>query len=197
MTLEQLSKFCDADHHKMFKPFTFGNYSYASNGHLLVRVPRVKECEAWESLNERAAAMFDSLDMPTILDALIEIPDFQQPESENCTVCKGSGKITKCPECDGSGYVEFENDYNEYEVYCKNCNGHGSIIGEESVCESCDGTGKKKIMKRIDVGCTGFSHIYLNMLKALPGMKIAPIEPTQANYFKWDEGDGLIMPMRD
>lgn len=196
MNKEQLSKFSDPEHHKIFKPFSFGDFTYASNGHLLVRVPRLDDCEEWESLNEQAARMFETVDMPLVLAALVDIPDFPQPEPKKCSACKGTGKITLCPECEGKGYVEFANDYSEYECDCETCHGHGSTIGDEHICESCNGTGHKKKMTRIELGCAGFSSHYLNMLNELPGMKIAPTEPNNANYFKWDCGDGLIMPMR-
>ena len=197
MDKEQLSRFSDPEHQKMCKPFSFGNFSYASNGHLLVRVPRLDDCEEWEALNEKAARLFESFDMPVVLAALVDIPDFPQPEPEKCSVCKGVGKITRCPECEGKGYIEFETDYNDYEVDCETCHGHGSTIGDEQVCDCCNGTGIiKKVMKRVEIGCAGFSSHYLTMLKELPGIMIAPTEPEKANYFKWDEGDGLLMPMR-
>ena len=196
MNQEQLLKFSNREHPKMCGPWSLGDYSYASNGHLLVRVPRSADVPGWEALNEKAAILFEAFDMPVVLSALVDIPDFPQPEPVKCGVGKGTGKITRCPECEGSGDVEFETDYNDYVCECESCHGHGSTIGDEQICEVCDGTGHKKEMNRIELGCTGFSSHYLTMLKALPGMRIAPTEPEKACYFKWDEGDGLIMPMR-
>lgn len=196
MNKEQLCKFSNPEHPKMCGPFSLGAFSYATNGHLLVRVPRITDVPEWEALNEKATVLFDAFDMPAVTAALVSIPDFQMPEPEKCGVCSGAGKTTRCPECDGSGELEFETDYNEYSVECETCHGLGSTIGGEQVCECCDGTGNKKESKRVEVGCTGFSPHYLTMLKELPGMKIAPTEPEKANYFKWNEGDGLIMPMR-
>ena len=196
MNQEQLCKFCDPGREKQCGPFSFGEYTYATNGHLMLRLPRLSDVPEWKALNEKAAALFDGLDFVTLNAALVEIPDFPQPKPEKCTVCKGVGKISKCPECEGEGEVLLENDYNEYECTCKTCDGDGSVSGADSICSSCNGTGKKKVVAKIAVGCTHLSSHYLNMLKELPGMKIAPTEPVKGNYFKWDEGDGLIMPMR-
>jgi hypothetical protein len=195
MNQKKLSVFSQPEHPKMCGPFSFGLYSYATNGHVLVRVPRLADVPEWDALNEKAAVMFDGVG-PDIVAALAEIPDFPQPEPETCTVCKGVGKISKCPECDGDGEVMLENDYNEYECECQTCGGDGSVSGNATICSSCTGTGRKIVTKRITIGCTGFSSHYLTMLKELPGMKLAPTEPEKGNYFKWDDGDGMLMPMR-
>jgi hypothetical protein len=44
----------------------------------------------------------------------IEIPDEQIHEIDK-----------KCPECDGSGYVEFSNEFSSYECDCETCDGKG------------------------------------------------------------------------
>lgn len=197
MSKELLSRFTNPEYEKQAAPFSWGDYSYATNGHVLVRVRRLSDVpEELDAFNERAAKLFDDFDMPVVLAALVDIPDFPQPDPEKCSVCKGVGKITRCPECEGKGYIEFETDYNDYEVDCATCHGHGSTIGDEQICDCCNGTGTKKVMKRIDIGCTGLSSHYLTMLKDLPGIQIAPTEPVRANYFKWDDGEGLLMPMR-
>lgn len=196
MDQEYLYRFCDLEREALCAPFSLGEYTYATNGHLLVRVPRLAGVPEWDALNEKAAVMFDGIDFATLNAALVEIPDFQQPETEKCPACKGAGKITRCPECGGSGYIEFETDYNDYEVVCESCHGHGTTIGDEQICDCCNGTGTKKVIKRIDVGCAGFSSHYLAMLKELPGVLIAPAGLDRPAYFKWDDGDGLLMPMR-
>lgn len=196
MDQELLNRFCDPDREKQRGPFSLGEYTYATNGHILVRVPRLVDVPEWEAVNEKAAAMFDGLDYAALDAALVDIPDFPQPDPEICTVCKGSSKISKCPECDGEGEVLLENDHHEYECTCKTCAGDGKVSGNESVCSSCHGSGKKAVWAKISVGCTHLSSHYLTMLKDLPGMRIAPTEPVKGNYFKWNEGDGLLMPMR-
>lgn len=196
MNQAKLSIFAEPDHPKMCGPFSFGDYSYASNGHLLVRVSRLADVPEWAALNEQASQMFNGLDFPALTAALVDIPDFPQPEPEPCPVCNGAGKISTCPECEGAGEVTFENDFHEYEVDCLTCHGKGKVAGHE-ICGDCNGSGKRRVTKRIEVGCTGFSSHYLNLLRDhLPGVKIAPTEPEKANFFKWDGGDGLLMPMR-
>lgn len=197
MKQAELSVFAGPDYPKMAGPFSFGDYSYATNGHILVRVPRLADVPEWEALNEKVARLFEGLDFPALTAALVEIPDFPQPEPEPCPVCGGTGKISTCPECGGDGEVTFENDFHEYECDCLTCYGSGKVSGHESLCGDCNGTGKRKVTEMIEVGCTGFSSHYLNLMRErLPGVKIAPTGPEKPNYFKWDGGDGFLMPMR-
>jgi hypothetical protein len=180
----------------MCGPFSFGDFTYATNGHILVRVPRRSDVPEWEALNEKTAVLFDEIDYTAANAALTEIPDFPQPEPVACKICKGSGKVSKCPECDGEGEVTVSNDWHDYECECLTCHGEGKVHGTDATCFACDGTGMKKVMKRVAMGCTGFSSHYLTMMKELPGMKISPTSEIGPNYFKWGEGDGLLMPMR-
>lgn len=92
--------------------------------------------------------------------------------------------------------MTLENDYHEYECECLTCHGEGRVSGNDAICYSCNGTGNKKTVAKVPVGMTLFSSHYLTLLKALPGIQIAPISGLGPQYFKWDEGDGLLMPMR-
>lgn len=193
MDNELLSTFCHQDRKDMCAPFSFGDCSYATNGHIILRVPRLADVPEWDAINEKAAKLFSDVDLDI---ALIDIPDFPQPKQEPCIACEGTGKVSKCPECDGGGYVNLENDHNEYECMCKTCDGEGSKAGGDRVCSNCCGTGKYSGRhKPIDVGCSSFADVYLMLLKELPGIKIAPIKPKGLAYFRWDEGDGLIMQL--
>lgn len=197
MNQAELSVFAEPNYPEMCGPFSFGDYSYATNGHILVRVPRLADVPEWEALNEKAARMFDGLDFPALNAALVDIPESPQLAPEPCPFCSGTGKITTCPECEGTGEVGFENDFHCYECDCLTCHGSGKVSGNESLCGYCNGTGKLKVTNPIEVGGTFFSSHYLNLMRdLLPGVKIAPTETEKANYFKFDEGDGLLMPMR-
>lgn len=89
MNQEELSAFSEPDNPKMCGPFSLGQYSYATNGHILVRVPRLADVPEWEALNEKVAAMFDAIDFPAVTAAMVGIPDFPEPPPEICTCCKG------------------------------------------------------------------------------------------------------------
>jgi DnaJ-class molecular chaperone len=60
-------------------------------------------------------------------------------------------------DCVVEKYVSLEDLYNEKEVsvmykqkvYCKSCNGNGTIDGKPSRCSKCNGTGKAVIMRQV------------------------------------------------
>lgn len=200
MNNQQLSVFCDSSRHEIEKPFSLGPWSYATNGHLVVRVPRADDVPEWDAINERAQALFDRVDMAAAEAALIEIPELPKVETTLCTTCAGQGRVKECPECDGEGEVELESSHHRYFNTCKTCNGDGLIgaadnVDDKKICTACHGTGKKTPTVRVPLGATGFSLRYLSMLKAIPGMRIAPLHITDAAYFRFDGGEGLLMPM--
>jgi hypothetical protein len=197
MDKETLCKFADPTNPKICGPFSFGEYSYATNGHILVRVARMDDVPEWEAINGGAAKMFAGLDVAALGPLLVDIPDFEQLAPDRCYTCKGSGKVSECPECGGEGEVTVGNDFNYYECECLTCNGNGHVSGGDSVCQSCYGSGTKQVVKRVPMGEAGFSTKYLNMMRdLLPGARIAPTKAEGANYFMFNGGDGLIMPMR-
>ena len=64
----------------------------------------------------------------------------------------------------------------------------------EHGCSECDNGFVEKI-KSVDVGGIPFQRKYLALLAALPNCRISP-DGQNAAWFKFDGGDGLIMPMR-
>lgn len=194
MTKEGLMLFCNLKREKMDKPFSVGDYTYATNGHILVRVRRLDDVPEGGMANS-AAGMFDGLNYDELTSRLVKIPSLPKRDVLSCHVCDGSGKVSNCPECDGNGEVVFSNSYNEYECDCLTCFGYGTVSGEDRICEECKGTGKQEDHTFFKIGDVGFSSHYLAMVKCLPGALIAPTAVDKANYFKWDDGDGLLMPM--
>lgn len=196
MTKEELCKFSDPDNPKICGPFSFGEYSYATNGHVLVRVPRLADVPEWKAINGQAAQMFDGLDYSAMEQNLVGIPVFDVPEPVKCYKCHGKGKVSLCPECDGEGEVDLDNEYHTYECECKTCDGEGSIAGNDAICTSCNGTGNERTHQKVSVGAALFSGHYLAMMDALGGTRIAVTETLAPAYFTFDGGDGLLMPMR-
>jgi molecular chaperone DnaJ len=80
------------------------------------------------------------------------------PKHETCTHCKGSGaedasNIHTCPECHGTGQTKRTQQTPfgiiQTAAACTNCRGSGNVIKE--FCHLCDGKGKTKMNKKIDV----------------------------------------------
>jgi len=76
------------------------------------------------------------------------------PNWENCEVCKGSGakpgtKPVTCPTCNGNGAVRMQQGFFSIQQTCPKCHGSGSIIADP--CATCDGVGKKRTNKTLEV----------------------------------------------
>lgn len=193
-----LAKFCKDDPviSSMATPWSAGEYSCATNGHILCRIPRRGDIPERDD-----APRIDSIfDIPAPKEwfplADIVLPALVIKEVI-CSDCNGvQGEDHVCPECDGRGLVDFTNSYSDYEVDCKSCDGEGKI----HKCEKCNGTGKVVIenLQPVQVGSSHFQLRYLLLLKDLPNCKIGPAAPSlslQAARFVFDGGEGLLMPM--
>lgn len=76
------------------------------------------------------------------------------PKYEPCEACSGSGarpgtKKTDCPTCKGRGQVLYSTGFINVSQTCPGCRGEGSTI--KSPCQKCDGAGKSKVTKKIEV----------------------------------------------
>lgn len=174
-------------------PFVLGEFAYACNGHIAVRVSRDGldfseiENEAVRKIGDMFATSTraEFADMPTL------------PEGIPCKQCHGSKVLYECDDCDGAG--EFEHGMHDYD--CKECEGSGQVSRRGSrqlPCNHCDGTGARN-NQAVAVGVASYDRRYLEKIKDLPGLKFSPIAyeaKNNAGYFKFDGGEGLLMPMR-
>lgn len=76
------------------------------------------------------------------------------PNWENCEVCKGSGakpgtKPVTCPTCNGNGAVRMQQGFFSIQQTCPKCHGAGTVIADP--CGTCDGVGKKRTTKTLEV----------------------------------------------
>lgn len=164
-----LNRFCSKDGFRpsISEPWSRGTYSYATNGHVICRVPRQ------EDISERD-------DAPGAVDKMFDIPapaewfplaDMKIPKEKmvECSECE-DGKIQheECQDCDGHT--------------CENCNGTGKV---------------SQAMTPVAVGNTHFQGVYLRILKDLPDCKLGPhADLMGCAVFMFDGGDGLLMPMK-
>jgi len=82
-------------------------------------------------------------------DTQIRIPNW-----ENCEVCKGSGakpgtKPVTCSTCNGNGAVRMQQGFFSIQQTCPKCHGAGTVIADP--CATCDGVGKKRTTKTLEV----------------------------------------------
>ena len=76
------------------------------------------------------------------------------PSWDSCEVCHGSGakpgtKPTTCPTCGGSGAVRMQQGFFSIQQTCPKCHGTGTVISDP--CANCDGVGKVKRTKTLEV----------------------------------------------
>src|SRR5690606_487063 len=93
-----------------------------TNGHIAVVALGQEEAENSTEAHKHLAKTLDDIVVDCFLaeSDWLPIPDVDS-SLFTCTYCAGTGKVETCPECKGLGSIEFENDFNDYEVDCKSC----------------------------------------------------------------------------
>jgi hypothetical protein len=191
-----------------FAPFSRGEYSYATNGHIGVRVPRRDDIPENESAPKAENAFSKAEPLLRSIEGASPIPALPPIETKRCHVCKGEGKVVKCDDCDGQGFVEC-NLGHEHE--CEECGEQGVVSARHAEdasrhmpCEECDGTGRVPEAdsgRGVYVVFPGEHTVqlrYLNKLQKLPGIrwKLTGREAADPIPFWFEGGDGILMPVR-
>lgn len=167
-----LKQFCGFDPFRPYlhEPFTVGDFTYATNGHILVRVAKVDGAgplKRDKPLNVEAVLKWHWQTEIDFYPCNLQIPKSDDPGI--CPECDGRGKEHDCPEC-------------------------------ECECVRCDGTGKghKKISAK--VAGVDFDVFYLRQIASLPGLEISstaiPGDNTVPMMFRFNGGVGALMPLR-
>lgn len=130
----------------------------------------------------------------------IALDSIELPPKTVCVRCNGGGQLwtLECPDCGGDG--EF--DHGSHNYTCRECNGAG-VMRDSSpfdgaypgTCQDCRGDGAA--IQPVELpGGTCFQRRYLALLADLPGCEIAPPSTWKAARFRFDGGEGLLMPCR-
>lgn len=198
--MEILKQFCRNKEegygsNRISEPYSQGDHTYATNGWIAVRVPRVVDVPEREKTPDMTRLTWDHDE----LDDWTDLPAYDTANAEECRHCKGTGKQQVCYECDGAGELDLESDYNSYTVECRTCRGDGIAPGRAEhldPCERCHGIGKD-LVTPVAWGSGHLSMFLLEAIKGLPGVKLSQRrEGEQPFRFVFDGGEGLVMPMR-
>jgi hypothetical protein len=196
---EILKMFCSNDEARtnIQTPFSSNGFTYATSGFFLVRI---KGDFGYET-NDISDKIDKICPINKVAEELYtEIPDTKETIIiKDCPDCSGVGKYDVCPECKGEGTVYWTSDRGyDYEDTCGMCFGSKKTDDSKVNCETCLGAGKIKHDKGIYVGSKYLNARLLSIIKSLPGSKIAPeaVEELKPVPFKFDMGEGIIMPMR-
>lgn len=110
MKKEDLLNFCIPGNLKIGKPWSRGDKTYVTDGHVILRLDRIEDVEE-NVLAPDATKLFR--DFPAPADGFIPIPDLPEAEYKGCDSCDGTGKWAMkgksipCDECNGAGKFEI------------------------------------------------------------------------------------------
>lgn len=172
-----------------------GDYLYATNGAILLRLPREEGIAAVEHVGgipAKADALIDAAKLCkwTAIGALPTLP-----LTPPCVDCNGSGRAMVCLDCEGEG--------------CIKCFGVGQFTlppdhtGDTKPCFWCEGTGHLQTAVEVIPGAHYDARL-LALIADLPDLRFHAQAtdnraPTAA-YFSFAHrgarGEGLLMPMR-
>ena len=179
-------------------PFSFQDRTYATNGNIIISVPKQQEYEEDEENFNKIKGVLP----PESGLSFFKIPGIKPPEMGKCLVCSGGRKAIyrPCIECDGDAILSFDSGYSIYEVDCKTCDGEGEKIdlSTDELCLKCEGTGRAFINPAVELKCIDM-HIdfkYLQLIKKIPGMKIAGQKEESRIFFSNGEITGTVMGTR-
>lgn len=195
-----LKKFCADDRYQLSEPWSVDQYTYASNGHVLVRVARRDDApEKENALN--VAQLWEAFDEKADFVGLPKTPAFTVTR---CLHCRGSGAVVQCIECDGEGTLECDLGHDHE---CEECQGEGeqpaTLIENEGSkpCDECGGEGRiPDLDKGFSAGVAlpngvSITLKYLILLNSLPGIRWNLNEGLEQApiHFVFDGGAGLLM----
>ena len=173
MKKEDLQRFCDTEgfRHTLETPWSTEKFTYASNGHIIVRVPRIADVpERSNAPKIEGTCVGESFNYDP--EKWYPIPKIETPKFTECSTCKGSGEITQCHEC--------------------GC----TLPIKEGICTDCDGSGNILKHSSVEVGGSLFSNVYLYDIGRLERAEIAPRGAMESARFRFEGGDGLLMPRK-
>lgn len=216
-----LKPFCepeDGSRINLQQPFSQGNYTYASDARILIRVPR-REGVAEGGPNVGKTT-------PTLERALAErifhpLPAYdvipgEPARTRPCEDCKGSGWVKNCDWCEGTGSGECPTCGHEDD--CKECGGRGFFPAADSTekdaaeCDICEASGAIEMATEIpavarfrdEAGVLpqhDYQLSYIELLKGLPGLEVGfaarhvPFGWQDTGLaFRFEGGCGLVMP---
>jgi len=120
MTVLNLDKYCGGDPRRPYldNPFSFGGYTFSTNGHIIVRVARRDEApKGAKPMTEAAAEYALCIDRACEFRPMSAY-QFPQPDEAGCAACDGRGTGHDCPDC---------------ECVCPDCDGSGKSGQRRSV----------------------------------------------------------------
>jgi hypothetical protein len=175
-----LQQFTARDPHRLLIKTAFADaaYTYATNGHIALRLPWIiGEPAAMQPPHSGMAELFIKADYAAKTGECVPFEPVTAPPHPvcGCDDCEGSGLVVDCETCDGNGDHECAHKGCQASHECGGCDGRGTIFAWKNTpgaypCETCEGTGCVIDQRTVDLGggITQRLH-YLAKMQALPG----------------------------
>jgi hypothetical protein len=185
-----LKAFCSTheDRHVLHNPFSQEEFTYATDGKVIVRVSRLQSVAEVNGA-PIAKNLWKNLEVDIAkIKGWMEIPGLPEIQYNLCEACFGSGMMRVCAKC---GFCPDDADSRE----CFECGGKDF---DRTRCSNDCENGRHQVHAGIPIGNTKLNVIYLRKLNQLKGVMICPYMPSTADpvFFRFEGGDGLLMPMR-
>lgn len=166
-----LSRFCKPNSRRgLDAPFSRGEYTYATNGHIMVRVPRREDVPNRDDIAGKFEKLFPA--QPLVFVPIKRAVPLPAISKKICYDCAASKHEHNCP-C------------RTCTCACETCNGTGLVDADD----------KYVPVKYRNVI---ISKHYAKMLLSFPNLEIEAWPKGGKNplVFRFSGGDGLLMPLR-
>lgn len=163
-------------------PFNIGKETVATNGHVLVAVPKLKGYRQLPAKLEKVttAVAKQLAFIPT--ENLIPLPATEKTDEYPCRSCRDTGKnFVDHTLCEGYG--------------CSACD-HDGEVQTSDPCRDCNGTLISAIAMKVGDTNYRIDEKYLNLFKDFPGLLVAINSECTQLYWKSDDGRGIVMGMK-
>ncbi len=212
-----LQRFCANDNDprpQLRQPWKHGEWVYATNGHVCVRVPAATMPDVAECDKAPAAHNLFTKNLEGRQCEFLLMPKIAP--LAKCRGCNATGKVRaiKCAACKDGQFKHYGDTYD-----CQRCAESAAGPGWDErlpfddpspqdvmrVCYVCDGLGADmRENGNVSLGESTYSRVYLSWLAALPQVRVCPGSPTSVSphetipaVFIFDGGHALLMPRRD
>lgn len=187
----------------LHQPFSVGAYSYATDGHIAIRLPRREDVAEIDTPPDIAKIFAPSDDLSFFQLPDIDIPSATPPQ---CKDCGGVGYMARCAFCKGEGHHDCDCEF--CDRGCDECDGTGEMPSNSeddfprTLCEMCDGCGRQKDNRSVvfpDGMAIGAR--FISLLLSTPGPhEMADQDRAEgemsAHFFRFNGGMLAIMPKR-
>ncbi len=212
MTTEiDITEFCDPQeliNTYMTAPLELDDKIIATNGKMIIVTTKTAAYHNIEN-NHHLPSTIESI-IRDIIENLktttfnLSVDIFEQlPPKPTCRNCNGTKKIPTtdgCPECFGTGNVNFENEYSNYEITCESCNGSCRANAQtikkvpQTNCRYCQSTGKAyHYATTMKIHGQLYSPALISIVAKYPNLKLAINKKKHQLLFKSGKYSGVIM----